>query len=155
MYSCPKTILSSFICRHHLSPMTFPLPLLSLDLGSHSTAFLHISLLFQSQAVSTGHFLTFNLNPLSSFLEHLLCALLSPTAPYPTPILPTCAWRSQRAPKSIILDQGSAMEAFPRYFCIAKSRLEPRQVPAHREIETGGLRIIDCTVCFSKCLYSR
>ena len=155
MYSCPKTILSSFICRHHLSPMTFPLPLLSLDLGKSLYSLPSHVTLFQSQAVSTGRFLTFNLNPLSSFLEHIsaLCSSESHSS-LPNPILPTCAGGVKGLQRASSWIQGSAMSP-PQVFLHCKSRLEPRQVPAHREIETGVSDHRLCIVCFSKCLYSR
>jgi len=156
MYSCPKTILSSFICRHHLSPVTLPLPLLSLDLRKSFYSLPSHFTLFQSQAVSTGqHFFTFNLNPLSFFLEHIsaLCSSES-IAPYPTPSSPPVPGGVKGLQRASSWNQGSAT-SLPQVFLHCKSRLEPRQVPAHREIKTGVSDHQLCTVCFSKCLYSR
>ena len=156
MYPCPKTILSSFIYRHHLSPMTLPLPLHLLDLRKSFYSLPSHFTLFQIQAVSTGqHFLTFNLNPLSSFVEHISALCLSEsTAPYPTPSSPPLSGGVKGLQRASSWKQRSAT-SLPQVFLPCKSRLKPRQVPAYRETETGVSDHQLCIVCFSKCLYSR
>lgn len=149
MYPCPKTILFSFIYRHHLSPMTLPLPLRLLDLRKSFYSLPSHFTLFQIQAVSTGqHFLTFNLNSLSSFVEHISALCLSEsTAPYSTPSSPPLSGGVKGLQRASSWQQCSATSLL-QVFLPCKSRLKPRQVPAHRETETGVSNHRLCSLLF-------